>query len=668
MGNSPDNKAGVGGIVPITEVVLFSSGVGYFSRSGSVTGSAALELTFSAEQINDLLKSMVVLDLDGGHISAVTYASHDPADKSLQAFGVDLAGNPSLGSLLVQLRGVPLRISSPEGECEGTILAVETRTKKTENGDIVSVEVLNLLTGDGILQFPVEELRDIKVLDENLREDISKALGVLAKSRNRQKRAVTISFAGEGERRVNVAYILETPVWKTSYRMVLSEKPLLQGWAIVDNTTDSDWNSINLSLVAGRPISFIQDLYTPLYLPRPVVQPQLYAGLRPVLHGEAMEAEGEAYDDFAQAASMAAPPPASAPSRKRSAAPMGAKMDMLMDSELAESSMAPAASGGDVGELFQYTIETPVTVGRQSSAMIPIIAESIEAQKLSLYNNSHHPTHPYNAFKMKNSSPLALLAGPITVFDDGIYAGDAQMANLQAGEERILSYGLDLACTVEAESRDMPSNLYSLKISRGVMQAQYRQRMKTEYIIKNKKDAKKTVLIEHLYDSNWELKSPEKFEERTDSHYRFKGEVEAGATSKLEVVTERTYMTQMSLADMDTNSLAYYISNEATPDEVKPVIKKGMEMKKELDECSHRMDDLEDRKSQLFDDQEQIRKNLTKVPKTSKLHARYLKKLEAQEDEIDKIEDELDKLREQEDARRKELEEFIAGLELEWEA
>ena len=103
--------------------------------------------------------------------------------------------------------------------------------------------------------------------------------------RDQDKKPVTINFTGDGERHVRIGYVVETPVWKTSYRLILpagaQDKPKIQGWAIVENQTDNDWNGVQLSLVSGRPISFIQDLYQPLYIPRPVVQPELYVSLTP---------------------------------------------------------------------------------------------------------------------------------------------------------------------------------------------------------------------------------------------------------------------------------------------------------------------------------------------------------------------------------------------------
>ncbi len=652
--------------IPITDVVLFSSGVGYFGRSGSVNGDAKVELTFSSEQINDLLKSLMVLDLDGGRVSGVSYASHDPEGKALQAFGLDLACNPTLGNLLAQLRGVAVGITSPEGKYEGKVLSVETRSKKTKSGDLISFDVLNLLTDEGVVPFETENLRDIQVLDANLNEDLQKALAVLARSRDMQKRSVAISLSGEGDRRVRIAYILESPVWKTSYRLVIGDAPLLQGWAIVDNTTESDWNDVKLSLVSGRPISFIQDLYTPLYLSRPVVQPQLFAGLRPVAHGEAL---GDMLDEecmecdmeMAMPASMAPPAPMKRMAAKSSLAEMkGEDFD-----EFAGSSMQASATGGEVGEMFAYTVGTPVGVARRSSAMLPVISEVVDVEKLSVYNANNHPTHPYSGFKLKNITSLALMSGPVTVFDEGIYAGDSQMPNLQPGEERIMSYALDLGCSVEALSKDAPRSISSVKVVRGVIYIHFKQQMTTVYTVKNKKDATKAVRIEHPFYADWELLTPEKYEERTDTLYRFRMDLEPKATKELEVKTEHISLTQITLTDTNLESLVSQAVNEDISPAVRKAFEKGMEIKADLDEVRQKRERAEQRKNELYSDQNEARKNLGSVPSSSKLYSRYLKKLEDKQNEIDDLEIKLENLRESEERHRKMLEEYLVSLDVE---
>src|SRR5208282_104101 len=133
-----------------------------------------------------------------------------------------------------------------------------------------------------------------------------------------EKKKLVLHFTGTGKRRVRIGYILEAPVWKTSYRLVLGDASshLLQGWALVENTSDTDWRNIALMLVSGRPITFTMDLYQPLYIQRPEVQLELYQSLLPKTNQMAMEEaapEGEALDEAAS--------PAPAPAAAKAAAP-----------------------------------------------------------------------------------------------------------------------------------------------------------------------------------------------------------------------------------------------------------------------------------------------------------------------------------------------------------
>src|SRR4051794_2929466 len=303
--------AGGGADVPVRAVVLFSSGVGYFEHFGTVRGDGSTELRFKTDQVNDVLKSLLLQDLDGGTAGTVSYPSQEPLDRTLKSFQVDVTANPSLPDLLNQLRGAKLKVTSGEQVSEGTIVGVETRLHAEKEGAPVEQRhFLNLRTGRKVRVLPVEGVDEFEFADGKLNDELDRALDALSQARDQTKKPVTINFRGRGERRVRLGYVVETPVWKTSYRLVLSDKPgkepgraapigparpgsvgTLQGWAIVENQTDSDWNDVQLSLVSGRPISFIQDLYQPLYVPRPVVQPELYASLRPQTYGAATEGE-----------------------------------------------------------------------------------------------------------------------------------------------------------------------------------------------------------------------------------------------------------------------------------------------------------------------------------------------------------------------------------------
>ena len=274
--------------VPVTTVALFSSGVGYFEHSGVVRGDGTTELRFRTSQMNDVLKSLVLQDEGGGHVTTITYPSQDPLSKSLRSFQVDITANPSMAQLLNQLRGAHVTIQSQAEHLSGTVLGVEIRHRQQNDKDaVIDVPVLNLLTGAMIRSVELQSITSLTFDDAQLQDELTKALAALSQSRDQDKKPVLINFSGTGDRRVRVGYVVETPIWKTSYRLILDDKSAkLQGWAIVENQTESDWNNVSLSLVSGRPISFVMDLYAPQYLARPTVvasqferlNPQIYAG------------------------------------------------------------------------------------------------------------------------------------------------------------------------------------------------------------------------------------------------------------------------------------------------------------------------------------------------------------------------------------------------------
>ncbi len=286
--------------LPVTRVTCFNSGVACYEHNGTVDGNAEILLKFKTSQMNDILKSLVLLDLSGSGTASVSYASQEPLARALKSFSVDISGNPSLGALLDQVRGAEVTLTAPD-KVTGKILGVEKHKQNILPADVlVEKEYLNIMTGEGIRSIPLESVSAIHLNDPKLNEELSKALALLVDSRDTDRKSVQVDFEGKGERPVRIAYVTEAPIWKTSYRLVLGDKPesqaeahkaaasRLQGWAILENTSDFDWDNVDLTLVAGRPISFVQDLYTPLYVPRPEVKPELYTSLKPQMYEEGM--------------------------------------------------------------------------------------------------------------------------------------------------------------------------------------------------------------------------------------------------------------------------------------------------------------------------------------------------------------------------------------------
>src|SRR5579864_4736154 len=498
--NREDPAAPAAASLPIRKVVLFSSSVGYFERKGEVDGNSRVDLTFQVRDINDLIKSMVLQD-EKGVVSAVSYDSLDPVDRTLRSFAVNLTNNPSFGQILTQMRGervevvLQQNVANQPGTITGAIMGIEPQKLPSKDG-AVETEVLNLWCAEGVRAVKLTDIQRLRFLNSQIESEFRRALDTLALSHDAQKKAVTLNFAGEGKREVKVGYVVENPIWKTSYRLVLDKdgKPFLQGWAVVDNPTDDDWNSVGMALISGRPISFQMDLYQPLYVPRPVVELELFQSLRPVAYEGGMPKETTSFgfvpgnDKLAlkdgqtrnrglaaaraegkgggQAQQWGALSEQDYAERRRFAEGMEGQLKQKMN--LAQG-VQSAATASQLGDFFQYVINTPVTLPRQKSALLPIVNKEVDATRLSIYNPAVHPKFPMLGLKLKNSSGLHLMQGPITVFEGSTYAGDARINDLPPNDDRLISYAVDLGTEVEAKSHRAPDRLIAVRIERGLI-------------------------------------------------------------------------------------------------------------------------------------------------------------------------------------------------------
>jgi hypothetical protein len=674
----PDSPATKPSDVPVKAVVLFSSGVGYFEHFGSVKGDGSTELRFKTNQINDILKSLVLQDLDGGRVSTITYPSQDPIAKTLRSFQVDITNNPPLADLLNQLRGAKVTVQAQAEKLTGTILGVEKKRKPQDKGEPVEHSVMNLLAGATIRAIDLDSINSLVLDDPQLQDELSKALVALAQARDQDKKPVTINFRGEGERRVRIGYVVETPIWKTSYRLLITDdkdkKNKLQGWAIVENQTDSDWNNVQLSLVSGRPISFIMDLYQPLYIPRPTVVPELYASLVPPKDEGAIAGERETARfgggggggggggaaggraaqslgrrQLAKNLEAAAATPMAAP-----AAPPEQPMD-------ASVSVQSVASAAKVGELFQYTVGN-VSLARQKSAMLPIITDDIEVEKLSIYNANVLAKNPLNGARVKNTTDKHLLQGPITVIDANTYAGDAQIDNLPPGQERLLSYGIDLQMLVDNTKNRTDSAILTGKIVKGVLEVSRKHVATQDYIADNKSDKDKTLIVEHPIKPGWKLVETDKPIETTQTVYRFKGSVTAKKSSKLTVKEEIVQGETIAILPADLGQLDFYSKTGEIPKDVRDALVKAIQLKQAMVDTDRQINEHTQQIAQITEEQNRIRENMKTVDRQSAYYQRLLSKLNDQESQIEKFQTEREDLIKKRDQQRKDLEDYLGNL------
>ncbi len=638
----PGNGKQVDGPLPIRQVVLFNSGVGYFQREGEVDGNARVDLTFPVGDINDLLKSLVLQDLGGGKVSTVSYDSQDPIEKTLRSFALDLTNNPTFGQILNQARGEKIEITRLEKKeaqpvkLQGTIVGMETQRKQVGKDQVVEEEFLNITGQGGLQSIPMAQVLGVRFLNAVLDREFLRALQVLASSHDVQKKLVTLGFSGAGKRSVKVGYVVDRPIWKTTYRLRLeaNRKAYMQGWALVENPSDDDWNNVRMVLVSGRPISFKMNLYEPLYIPRPTVEPELFASLRPPVYSGAL---GSAEDKGA-AKAQEKEPGRNLPSGGVANIQLGQQMvpgggqfgnmggpgfpgggfpfnpyfqgnsgimggfgqlgggqlgnfgywtnndgrinryqsndgvsntlnfsqnklsyeelqqrnekqKLLRDEAKKKGStiaalnfkegIASVASAEEVGDYYRYVLDQQISLARQKSAMLPILDQTIEGHKVSIYNESVQAKFPLLGLRLKNTSGQPLTQGPITVYEDGSYAGDTRILDLQPDEERLLSYALDQGTEVKTEVKSSPSPQMTFKIGTSNLSARYKLRETKTYIAKNRSPHERTLIIEHPIKADWKLINPMKPAEKTRDMYRFQVAVPSGKTVKFEVVEEQ---------------------------------------------------------------------------------------------------------------------------------
>lgn len=658
--------------LPLSKIVLYSSGVGYFQHDATVNNRAQLDLRLHANQINDMLKSLVVQDFGGGKVSTVTYGSRDPVTKTLGSFSINLNGNPTLGQILTQVRGEPVEVTAPN-PIVGTLIGVEKKTESVGEGSqhrLIEQEYVTLLTEDGFRSLSLASIQRIKLTNPTLNAELHQALATLATNHDAQKKIVSITFDGAGSRQARVAYLTETPVWKTTYRLVLDEDkaPYLQGWAIVENQTLQDWRNVKLSLVSGRPISFTMDLYQPLYNPRPVVHPELYANLKSQTYGDAMD----------ELKPMASAPPTRSEAKKerllgkmaQSATSTRANVPAIpavaaeMEMGSLEEGVTPMAMGEDKGELFEYRIDQPVTLAKHTSALLPIIGQTLQGQKVSLYNQSINSKHPLNGYRLKNTSTLHLMQGPITIFDSGTYAGDARIDDLPPGQDRLISYALDLKTEVEPKLENGTHELATVSLKKGTMLISRRLVEDRTYLVKNRDMKAKTILIEQPYRADWKLTEPKEPTERTRDLYRFSVTVDSGKSAMLRVKETLPIEESILLSEGGIDQIVYYQHAKEVSPKVKDALQRVVQLRSRLDDVHAQRTRLDQRTAEITAEHARIRENMQRLQQNSDLYNRYVKKLDQQETELEKLRKEIESLKSTEEEHRRELQNYVMSLDV----
>ncbi|MCL2647469.1 MAG: DUF4139 domain-containing protein [Phycisphaerales bacterium] len=687
-----ENVAKVGAAeVPVKRVVLFSSGVGFFEHEGVAEGNLATPMRFETAQINDVLKSLVVYDRDGGIVRNVTYAANDPVNKTLKSFQVDLSGNPPLADIVNQIRGAQVGLVLGDETVEGTVLGVESKDRVVGKGDAektVTTWTVNVITAAGIRAVALEDVRKLDVKDEKIKTEMNKALATLAQARDQSKKVMTVNFEGVGKRRVGMGYLVETPVWKTSYRLMLpdatsKDMAKLQGWAIVENQTDNDWTDVELSLVGGRPLGFIELLYQPLYNPRPVMTSDIAVLVKPQMYGGG---GGDADKDAVDLSGNVRPPSfnlSDITQGRTTKSESSSNNSLFSTGGSGDSSdtgwpgrtmkdysqgVASVAQTNKIGEMFHYNVEK-VTLPRQQSSMIPIITEMVEFDRVSIYNVDVLAGHPLYGVRLKNKSEKYLLGGPITVLDtvkEGTsYAGDARIEDIPPGQTRLLSYAVDQEMAAAVVKNNDELELIGAAVGKGMLKLSYRHREVKEYSLENKGAREKEVVVESPMIKDYVLKEPAKYSEKTETMYRFQVPVKAKSFGVLRVVQENVTLAEQGLLRMDVDTMQAYMKEGAISGKVKEVLRAVSDRRATIADMEVKYKRKQTERSRLLEEQGNIRENLRVLPKGSQSEADAVADLKAHDTDLKKVTKEMRELQDATEKAKAEYQKFVEEVVVE---
>jgi len=573
-GSSTGASHDLPGPLRMRQVALFSNGVGYFEQGGTVPEGGLGSLTFTTAELDDALKSLVIEDTPGS-VATLEYPSTLPLQQLLHDSTVDLSTAPSLSDLLDHVRGTRLSLVWHGATLEGTILTVETHTEVgIEGAPTISHETLNLLQDGQCRQVPLSDVEQVRFLDPGVQDALAHALLAIRSARSDQRRTVSVHTTGTGPQQVRIGYVTAAPMWKSSYRLVLApDHPAqahLQGWAIVENQSDDDWQHVALSLVSGRPQSFIAHLSQPLLLQRPQVDPAIYASLRPQRYGggEQLRDQMKAHAIERESVRTSAVPMLSGSGRKRAVAMDGDNSFRYSAPLDLTRSIAVALHSETLADRTTFTVDD-VSIPRDRSALLPLMNQPIQAENLSIYACAAGLTHPLRGVLLTNTSAVNLGQGPIAVFDQGGWIGDAQLPDLPAHDHRLLSYAVDLAITVRCESQGPVARTTAWSLAAGILTVTQQLTTTTVYHIDYAHAGPRTLIIAIPRQVGWRLADmPAPFEQTpTETRFRIVLDDHAARTSFTVHARSVDYQ-QFTLSQLSSASLLDLRTTEQLPEAV----------------------------------------------------------------------------------------------------
>lgn len=606
----------------IQSITLSSGGMAEIHRQTPVAADGVVRIQVPLEQVDDILKSVVVRD-PAGQIVGMNLDGLAPVDETFGRLPFSAADLASVAKLAAAMQGVSVRAASRGRTVEGIILGVAPLNEG--KADEAAVQVLSVMTPTGQIQaLTLAADATLDILDQAMRDKLQAAAQVSGRGRTENVRELAIALTGAEQRDVAVSYVVSAPVWKTAFRLLLAPTGArLQAWAVLENATGEDWRDIDLTLSSGAPVMLSQALH------------QRYWHQRPQVPVAAVTAQPPQPDRTAQRKSAEATQMAMRPAAAVGRAAMAERAPA--PAPVARPAEAAVSQEGQISAT--YRLPHPVNLPAGQTLAVPYIDAPLPAESVSLFQPARGSVHPIAAVILENTTAASLPPGILTVYDEhGGHVGDAQLLGIPVGETRIASFAEDRKVEVTADASPV-DRITQVSIADGVLHAVRLSRLTTTYNVKGASDAPRTVIVEHPRRSGWRFAS-EALTGETPTHYRLRIHLEPGATGTVNAVAERQESERIILADTNTDTLLFWSGNAADP-ETAQRLKTLAERRRTLARSEQRENTLEGDLKRAVGNQARIRENLSAVQPDSTLGQRYTEMLAKEEDRIAALTEQL---------------------------
>ena len=640
--------------LPIRRMLVYRHGVGYFERRGPVAGTE-LRLTFPRDAMDDILKSLIVLDLGEGQVLGIDIETPEDRAKQIERGSIHLSDTHSLLDLLRDLRGRNVRLwvegerrhgETGEETIEGAIIGIDVDEEEPLDKPLLS---LYLMEQREVRIVPVRRVARLAILDDRAAADMTYFLRAAQSEEERRSAVVRLS---EGDHELMVGYIAPAPSWRVSYRLLAEPKPdggdaangggrdtgaqvavLLQGWGMFDNQLDEDLDHVELTLVAGMPVSFRYRLYEPHTPERPLVQDDTRTVAAPI--------------EFA--AQSAPPAPGMFARQSFTALSQDAETGALLSAarnerrmlgiDEVEGSTPSASTGEERGALFQYRVAHPVSVARGRSAMVPIVSRRLDGRKELLYNSRKLPHHPVASLRVLNETGLTLERGPVTVVERGDYAGEAVLPFTRAGSEIIVAYAVELGIKI-SEEHHIERQMAGLGIRQEYLMFEEWDVRRTLYRMTSSVPDAVDIVIEHDMLPGYDLFDTPPPTEQAHNVARWSVDCPPGVETTFAVNQRYKVSRYEEVRKLTMRQIQQFFQDTYLDKQTYAALSRLLSLYEQIEQHEDTLQEIEQERQKIYERQKQTQANLTPLGREGselELRQRYVTLLNELEDRLNEL-------------------------------